>query len=606
MTVCCIKPERSQSPEQPIRLVDLDPIFAVTALPHDHPHALRVKRPPSVDQTLVRSPSIVSKLKSHLQRKSTAKSLKSQIYDADPGLLTSEDVLEWVKSEETAPQHGRSPSSSYSTEDMLAICRVFDGSAEVEASKSDMTQGNANRSVTESTVLSQELGTAFQDDPAKADGGLLSVPKAQDKPVNGGPIHRSSTSRTISTSQAPPSLPCIVTSVPTDAVVATSANPAPSAKDLLTPEGETFADYERKLSVCGDDRRWGASCDFQKMVEIQQEDKAATGIVARLRSSRSPSRASNTLMENALGRQLQEKALFRSASKLDVQAPSFVTTTCTRTLGHTQSSWCKWPSYDRGYRAGATGIEDDVHVRDFATPQPYTDRGHLVSPVVIKLKNVKRYYTDLFTTSGFHGKGHRTSIWGSGKLRDPELEMLPPSMPTFANEEPPDWVEGKRCSLPTGQRSSVPTEDKRRTLPVGQGSSVQTEDERGSLSVQPMQRLSISQGKRNSISVDTRRSSALVEQSRGDLPTFKLMVQSDGAHDMSAEQFSAMYSDCVSRPFSPVKITRYPSATVIDDRKGHWRSISLVSEKSFLRESSHDLLQLVEREKERCERLIMG
>lgn len=306
-----------------------------------------------------------------------------------------------------------------------------------------------------------------------------------------------------------------------------------------------------------------------------------------MRASRTLSRASNTLMENALERQLQEKALFRSPSKLEVEAPSFVTTAWSGVNHHVNdgdldpldacnldpgnpgckpqsqkevpASWCRWSSYDRGSRAGAAGVEDDIHVRDFATPVPYVDRGHLTSPAVLKLKNVKRYYKDLFTTSGFHGKGHRTSIWASGKLRDPELEMLPPSMPTYSDEDPPEWVEGKHCSLP-GQRASVPT---------GRQSS-------GS-------------GDKNSLPVDT------------SAPT-----QSDGANDMTAQQLSAMYSDCVSRPFSPVKITRYPSATVIDDRKGHWRSISLISEKSFLRESSNDLLRLVEREKEKCERLIMG
>ena len=50
---------------------------------------------------------------------------------------------------------------------------------------------------------------------------------------------------------------------------------------------------------------------------------------------------------------------------------------------------------------------------------------------------------------------------------------------------------------------------------------------------------------------------------------------------------------------SPVpKVRSYPSVTVIDDQKGHWRSVSFVSvnsrrSNSFVRESSHDLLALM-------------
>ena len=61
-------------------------------------------------------------------------------------------------------------------------------------------------------------------------------------------------------------------------------------------------------------------------------------------------------------------------------------------------------------------------------------------------------------------------------------------------------------------------------------------------------------------------------------------------------------------------IRRFPSVTVVDDRKGHWRSVSFISVKSsksgasaasFMRESSNDLLKLMElREKEEREKLL--
>jgi hypothetical protein len=60
-------------------------------------------------------------------------------------------------------------------------------------------------------------------------------------------------------------------------------------------------------------------------------------------------------------------------------------------------------------------------------------------------------------------------------------------------------------------------------------------------------------------------------------------------------------------------IRRFPSVTVVDDRKGHWRSVSFISVQSsksgasaasFMRESSNDLLRLMElREKEEREKL---
>ena len=50
-------------------------------------------------------------------------------------------------------------------------------------------------------------------------------------------------------------------------------------------------------------------------------------------------------------------------------------------------------------------------------------------------------------------------------------------------------------------------------------------------------------------------------------------------------------------------IRRFPSVTVVDDRKGHWRSISLISAQSgkSLRNSTNDLLDLI-KEAEHMER----
>ena len=69
-----------------------------------------------------------------------------------------------------------------------------------------------------------------------------------------------------------------------------------------------------------------------------------------------------------------------------------------------------------------------------------------------------------------------------------------------------------------------------------------------------------------------------------------------------------------ARLYADAAIRRFPSVTVVDDRKGHWRSVSFISVKSgksgasdggFVRESSNDLLALVEkREREEREKLL--
>ena len=75
-------------------LTSLDGIFAVAALPNDHPHSLKVplqdRRPP---KNLIRSPSLVGKLRGQLRRRATVKSLRAEVWDGDARVLTGEDVV---------------------------------------------------------------------------------------------------------------------------------------------------------------------------------------------------------------------------------------------------------------------------------------------------------------------------------------------------------------------------------------------------------------------------------------------------------------------------------------------------------------------------------
>lgn len=89
----------SSSPAEPARpaLTTLDGIFALAALPEDHPHTLKFpdRRPPKVNKSLIRSPSFANKfnLKGQLRRRATVKSLKAEVYDGDARLVTSEEVV---------------------------------------------------------------------------------------------------------------------------------------------------------------------------------------------------------------------------------------------------------------------------------------------------------------------------------------------------------------------------------------------------------------------------------------------------------------------------------------------------------------------------------
>lgn len=105
--LCCAHPSRALSPTEPARpaIISLDGIFAVAALPEDHPHALKMpeRRPGSkLAKTLIKSPSVVGKLKGQLRRRKTIRSLKAEMFDDDARRIGSEEVLEAVERAEGA------------------------------------------------------------------------------------------------------------------------------------------------------------------------------------------------------------------------------------------------------------------------------------------------------------------------------------------------------------------------------------------------------------------------------------------------------------------------------------------------------------------------
>ena len=91
--------------------------------------------------------------------------------------------------------------------------------------------------------------------------------------------------------------------------------------NLATSQGPqrqpTFAEYERNLTVSGDDRRRPSVVNLLEATPSQGDDvKESGGIRRRLSRAKELKDDANPLMANALQKHQQEKALFQSASKL--------------------------------------------------------------------------------------------------------------------------------------------------------------------------------------------------------------------------------------------------------------------------------------------------
>jgi hypothetical protein len=374
-------------------------------------------------------------------------------------------------------------------------------------------------------------------------------------------------------------------------------------------------------------------------------------------------------------------------------------------IGSSLDSWSLYPSHTRGNRCNSAGSPDNVRTFDFALDIKHerirgtgTDESDPFIPgkrVLTETSSTRaskrslpksrsatfgsfvRYYSNLFSSPDFHGKGRRTSVAAGGKLEHPELEILSPVLPAGGGTVPVMHVHELEQFHP-GQMSHI----KEQTGIVVDKSKGTPRDRR--------------QLRRDSSPVPFRGNSVFVPHSpknhieaecAGDKT-----AQSDGSeeyisteHDNSlaspiyvpdrnpnldgtietsdpikrptpskAQAFSESYKDCLFIPASPAQhiasaaeadakampppslkptkrgspgqppqqlsldpsaaVRRFPSVTVVDDRKGHWRSVSFISVQSsksgasgasFMRESSNDLLKLMElREKEEREKLL--
>ena len=101
--LCCTHPTdptRPLSPLDPPR--PINHIFALAALPEDHPHANALRLParhaPKLSKSIVRSPSFAGKIRGQLRRRRTVADFGAEVeaggfFDGDAKVLGSGEVL---------------------------------------------------------------------------------------------------------------------------------------------------------------------------------------------------------------------------------------------------------------------------------------------------------------------------------------------------------------------------------------------------------------------------------------------------------------------------------------------------------------------------------
>lgn len=154
-----------------------------------------------------------------------------------------------------------------------------------------------------------------------------------------------------------------------------------SVGQLSSPSLErqpTLADYERRLSVMGDDRRRPSSMNLQRLNEIQEEDrKESLGIRRKLSRAKELKDDVSPLMAQALTKHQQEKDMFRSNSKRRdaaerAQRPTPVF--AQSTFGTTGSSLAATPEEQ-------SELLDPLEKRELAKPAGRENSFSLLSPL---------------------------------------------------------------------------------------------------------------------------------------------------------------------------------------------------------------------------------
>jgi hypothetical protein len=259
---------------------------------------------------------------------------------------------------------------------------------------------------------------------------------------------------------------------------------------------------------------------------------------------------------------------------------------------------------------------------------------------------VLRYYSDLLTSSA--ARNRRSSTATGGRLEHPELEVLSPVLPIYSTtsqqggtenqlarlvEEDGHHVRAKELSFLDINRPESSSDAGRSSSPrppsvdrLQDGTqSIHSQEATGFVSEDSVENNSVLAGSADGIAEDrpaepdralSARRLSRMYQAYVRLPASldDTEVERSGATDdpthvpdesttaepsdvdvkASTTRLLTIPSDKQRLPSS--SITRhFPSVTVIDDRKGHWRSVSLLSVDSgkSVRKSTRDLLEVV-------------
>jgi len=604
----------------------------------------------------------------------------------------------------------------------------------------------------------------------------LSVPTVLRRVSSGG-TRRSSTSRSASFVSAQSQRQDSA-----DATQADQPSPSPLRQDSL-------ADYERSLTVQGDNRRRKSTVNFKNLRDVQQDDRhdsiaQLTRPLHRAQPLFGPRAGEQTLMEKALQKHQREKAaLFRKrdripathveeplpvfsspfgpsstparitsgfedvdplsaletrrvqsmqqlrptveSSTIVVLKPKASTVTLSskssRTIPGTKlppASWCRFPSHLRNFRSGSAGTDDAVVTRDFAdndndledatrtaTNSPATPMsriravfGRKSKPRSATFSHVWRHYTHIFTSGS--AQNRRSSVSVGGKLKHPELEILPPmssehhhhhhhyhgqvetvaprarsasNLDRYAKRMKAEAHEmgnmmhhhhghvdkGKGKAKVEVRTDSVVTRENERSDDhwadkaafLSPSSAVLALDGAAELPASieeypssPASRLSDMYRQTcvripNSLDVAREGTPQLEsppepqvteddEVPSADIPDSPINTESRAAPapavsavpDDASTPFSEAHLNATKdHPLREIKVRYFPSVTVIDDRKGHYRSVSLISAKSgnsasakngSVRESTNDLIaslgKIEEKERRRLQALAEG
>lgn len=367
-------------------------------------------------------------------------------------------------------------------------------------------------------------------------------------------------------------------------------------------------------------------------------------------------------------------SLFRKKKRSTIWTVNTATTKGTRS--HLRAiapphSWSRYPSHTRERRCGPAGRRDGIIYRDFAhdremgkvqqtassneiTDSPQTwprlvnakRRNWIVKSRSMTFGAVFRYYSDLLTSSA--ARNRRSSTATGGRLEHPELEVLPPVLPSHSATPQQAVVTNRLSRLVEGEdyhakgeglghlgvrlQESASDVDKSlsaRTPPVDSlhdgTQSVHGQDTTESVSEDSAEHKSILSDSVDGIvegrpaepdrALSAKRLSRMY-QAYVRLPASldNTEVERSGAADdriytpddtttagPSEVDAKTPTTELLANPRDHIRlasgpITRhFPSVTVIDDRKGHCRSVSLLSVDSgkSVRKSTRDLLEAV-------------